>query len=231
MEKSLIDSYKAIGIDVYQGYGLTETSPTIAAVNNTYDKTGTVGFPLPNIEIRIADKDNDGIGEIQVRGPIVFKGYYKNEKATKEVFTKDGWFKTGDLGTIDKKGFLSITGRIKDMIVLNNGKKIFPEEIEFLINKLPYVKESFVYLIEDKQGEQVRTKVVYDEEYIKENLNLSPVEIEEKAWEDIKLINKTLPAYKYIKKVDVTKEELEKTTTLKIKRHIELQKIKESLKK
>lgn len=122
-------------------------------------------------------------------------------------------------------------GRTKDMIVLNNGKKIFPEETESLINKLPYVKESFVYLFKDETDEQVRAKIVYNEEYIKEEMQLSPAELEEKAWEDIKEINKTLPVYKYIKKISLTNKELEKTTTLKIKRHIELQKIKEENKK
>lgn len=122
-------------------------------------------------------------------------------------------------------------GKTKDMIVLNNGKKIFPEETESLINKLPYVKESFVYLFEDGADEQVRAKIVYNEEYIKEELQLSPAELEEKAWEDIKEINKTLPVYKYIKKISLTNIELEKTTTLKIKRHIELKNIqKENIK-
>lgn len=155
----------------------------------------------------------------------------KIKKQQKKLLQKTGWFKTGDLATIDNKGYIRITGRIKDMIVLRNGKKIFPEEIEYLINKLPYVKESFVYLIEDKTGEQVRAKIVYDEEYVKNTLSLSPVEIEEKAWEDIKEINKSLPIYKYIKKINVTNKELEKTTTLKIKRHIEFKKIEEELEK
>lgn len=231
MEPKLIDSFKAIGIDVYQGYGLTETSPCIASINNTYNKSGTIGYPIPNIEVRLSDKDEEGMGELQVRGPIVFLGYYKNTEATKEAFTKDGWFKTGDLVTIDKHGFITLTGRKKDMIVLDNGKKIFPEEIEFLINKLPYVKESMVYAIREKGGVQTCAKIVYNEEYLKDNLNLSTAELEEKAWIDVKEINKTLPAYKYIKKISLTNIELEKTTTLKIKRHIEMEKILKAKKK
>lgn len=225
MDPKLIDNFKAIGIDVYQGYGLTETSPCIASINNTYNKSGTVGFPIQNVEIRISSKDEDGIGELQTRGPNVFIGYYKDEEATKEAFTEDGWFKTGDLATIDKKGFVTIIGRRKDMIVLENGKKIFPEEIESLINKLPYVKESMVYAIKEKNNLQTRAKIVYDEEYLKINLKISEKELAETAWVDIKEINKTLPAYKYIKKVELSNEELEKTTTLKIKRHLEMQKI------
>ncbi len=225
MDPKLINSFKAIGIDVYQGYGLTETSPCIASINNTYNKSGTVGYPIPNVEIRLGDKDKDEMGELQTKGPNVFLGYYENEEATKEAFTDDGWFKTGDIATIDKKGFVTITGRRKDMIVLENGKKIFPEELEFLINKLPYVKESMVYAIKEKNSLQTRAKIVYNTEYLKENLKISEEKLAEKAWEDIKEINKTLPAYKYIKGVDLSNEEFEKTTTLKIKRHIEMEKI------
>ena len=225
MEPKLIDDFKAIGIDVYQGYGLTETSPCIASINNTYNKSGTIGYPIPNIEVRLADIDEEGMGELQARGPIIFLGYYNDDKATKEAFTEDGWFKTGDLAIIDKKGYITITGRRKDMIVLENGKKIFPEELETLINKLPYVKESMVYAIKDKGSLQTRAKIVYDEEYLNENLKISVKELKEKAWEDVKEINKTLPVYKYIRKIDISAEELDKTTTLKIKRHIEMQKI------
>ncbi len=225
MEPKLIDNFKAIGIDVYQGYGLTETSPCIASINNTYNKSGTIGYPIPNVEVRLADIDEEGMGELQARGPIIFLGYYNDDKATKEAFTEDGWFKTGDLAIIDKKGYITITGRRKDMIVLENGKKIFPEELETLINKLPYVKESMVYAIKDKGSLQTRAKIVYDEEYLNENLKISVKELKEKAWEDVKEINKTLPVYKYIRKIDISAEELDKTTTLKIKRHIEMQKI------
>lgn len=228
MDKNLINNFKDIGIDVYQGYGLTETSPCISSANNTYNKAGAIGYPLPNIEFRIADKDEDNIGEIQVKGPIVFLGYYENEKATKETFTEDGWFKTGDLAKIDKEGYIFLTGRRKDMIVLENGKKVFPEELEFLINKLPYVKESMVYAIKEKGSLQVRAKIVYDKEFVETNPDKYSIDnLEEKAWEDVKEINKSLPVYKYIKKIGVTEKELEKTTTLKIKRHIEFKKIEE----
>ena len=105
MDKKLINNFKDIGIDVYQGYGLTETSPCITSINNTYNKAGTIGFPIPNIEIRVADKDENQMGELQVKGPTVFLGYYENEEATKEAFTEDGWFKTGDIVKIDKDGF------------------------------------------------------------------------------------------------------------------------------
>ena len=107
-------------------------------------KPGTVGFPLPDVKVKIDSKDNKEEGEILVKTPTIMLGYYKNEEATKEAIV-DGWFHTGDIGYIDKEGYITITGRKKDMIVLKNGKKIFPEEIESLINKLPYVSESMVF--------------------------------------------------------------------------------------
>ena len=143
MSKDAIECFVNLGINLLQGYGLTETSPVLAGENDKYKKAGSVGFALPGITIEIANPNDEGIGEIKAKGPTIMKGYYENEEATNEVL-KAGWFYTGDLGYIDKEGYLFITGRKKDVIVLKNGKNIYPEELEILINKLPYVAESLV---------------------------------------------------------------------------------------
>ena len=131
--------FNEIGIKTIQGYGLTESSPVLSAENCKYIKYGSVGFPMKNVSLEVVDKDEQGIGEIRAKGPNIMLGYYENEEATNNVF-KDGWYYTGDYGYIDSEGFVFITGRKKNMIVLKNGKKIFPEEVEELVNKIDLVK-------------------------------------------------------------------------------------------
>jgi len=219
LDKETARNYRELGIELVQGYGLTETSPVIAAESWEFMRTGSVGKPMESVDVRIANKDENGIGEIQIRGKNVMLGYYENIDATNAVL-KDGWFSTGDLGYLDKDGYLFITGRQKDMIVLKNGKKVFPEEIETVINRIPGVKESFVYgLDEDGLGcEKVLCKVVYDSEEIKGTTE----EVYDMFWQKIKEINKTLPMYKYIKGMILTDVPLIKTTTNKVKRREEL---------
>ncbi len=220
--------FNEFGIHIVQGYGLTETSPVIAAENDKYAKYGSVGIPMKHTEVKIIDKDEKGIGEIAVKGPNVMLGYYENEEATKEVM-KDGWFHTGDLGYIDKEGFLFITGRKKDMIVLKNGKKVFPEELETLINRNEEIEESFVYGMPDKDDKskiRVAVKVVYNKEEVKEKYgDISDKELFSIIWNKIKEVNKTLPRYKYIMHMILTDEPLIKTTTNKIKRSEEYKKL------
>lgn len=213
--------FNEMGITLVQGYGLTETSPVIAAETPDEMRAGSVGKPLPGVSVRIAEPDADGVGEIQVRGGNVMLGYYENEAAT-EAAVKDGWLCTGDLGYVDRDGFLFITGRQKDMIVMKNGKKVFPEELETLINRLDGVAESFVYGSgEEGLGcDRVLCKVVYDKSYF----DGTKEEIYALLWNNIKEINKTLPMYKYIKGMIITQEPLIKTTTNKIKRKEELAK-------
>ena len=155
-------------------------------------------------------------------------GYYNNEEANKESL-KDGWFYTGDLGYFDKDNFLYISGRCKSVIVLKNGKNIFPEEMETLVNRIDGVKESMIYGKPEEGNEddvKICVKIVYDKEIMKETHGLEDEEkIKEYMWQKVKEINKTMPTYKYIKEVIVTDEELIKTTTQKIKRHEELKKI------
>ena len=217
--------FNEFGIHIVQGYGLTETSPVIAAENDKYAKYGSVGIPMKHTEVKIVNKDKKGIGEITVKGPNVMLGYYENEEATKEVL-QDGWFYTGDLGYLDKDGFLFITGRKKDMIVLKNGKKVFPEELETLINRNEEIEESFVYGMPDKEDKskiKVAVKVVYNKEIVKEKYgDISEEDLYLIIWNKIKEVNKTLPKYKYIMHMILTDEPLIKTTTQKTKRHEEL---------
>lgn len=225
LDKKVAKRFNELGIDLVQGYGLTETSPVIAAENYKKVKYGSIGVPMDNVDIEFENKDENGIGELKVKGPNVMLGYYENPEATKEVL-KNGWFYTGDLGYIDKQGYIFITGRKKDMIVLKNGKKVFPEELEVLINRLEEVKECMVFGMpdnKDKNDVKLTVKVVYDTNIIETKYpNIEKEELEKIIWEKIKEINKTFPPYKYIKNMILTDKELIKTTTKKIKRNEEM---------
>ena len=224
LDKRVAIKFNEMGIHLVQGYGLTETCPVISAENDYYVKSGSCGIPMRSTNVEIVNKDNDGIGEIRVKGPNIMLGYYENEEATKAVL-KDGWFYTGDLGYIDEEGFLYLTGRQKDVIVLKNGKKVFPEELEILVNKLPEVEESFIYGMPQKGDEKdpmIAVEIVYTEEAKKNN---KEQELREILWNKVKEINKSLPPYKYIKNMKITYKQLIKTTTQKIKMKEELAKI------
>ena len=180
---------------------------------------------MKSLEVKIENPDETGSGEIIVKGPSVMLGYYKDEKQTNDVL-KDGWFHTGDLGYLDKDGALFITGRKKDLIVLQNGKKVFPEEIEILVNRLEDVSESFVYALPEKNDPsnvKVAIKVVYDEKVVKSKYkDVDEETLKSIIWDEIKEINKTFPRYKYIKHLILTNKPLIKTSTNKIKRNEEL---------
>lgn len=228
LDNSIDKFFNEIGIRLVQGYGLTETAPVISAENDKYKKAGSVGFPMNHIQVEIVDKDEQGIGEIRTKGPNVMIGYYENEEETAKVL-KDGWFYTGDYGYIDREGFLFITGRKKNMIVLQNGKKIFPEEVEELINKIDLVKESMVFGFPKGNDVLLSVKVQYDEEVANEKYGgKSEEELEKITWEKIKEINQTFPGYKHVKNLIFTKEDFIKTTTAKIKRFEEIKKITEN---
>lgn len=227
MSKDAIQGFLDLGINLLQGYGLTETSPVLAGENDKYKRAGSVGFPLPGLDVKIADANGDGIGEILAHGPTVMIGYVDNQEATDEVL-KDGWFHTGDLGYFDKDGFLFITGRKKDVIVLKNGKNIFPEELEILINKLPYVSESIVFGKTCDDGDyKICAKIVYNIDELKKSFpDASESDYKSLIWNDIKdKVNHTMPAYKYIREIIITDIPLIKTTTQKVKRHEEIKKI------
>ena len=220
-----------LGIRTLQGYGLTETSPVIAGEDNWHVKYGTVGRTMINNTVEIVNKDENGIGEIRVKGPNVMLGYYEMPEETSRVL-KDGWFYTGDLGYLDNDGYLTITGRIKDMIVLKNGKKVFPEELETLVNRLELVEESMVFGMPDKNDKNditLSVKIVYNKETAKEKYDgKTEDELYKIIWEQIKQINTTFPRYKHIQRMILTDEELIKTTTKKVKRQEEMKKIMEN---
>lgn len=226
MDKETIVGFNNFGIELVQGYGLTETSPVIAAESDKEKKPGAVGLALPSLNVKIDNPDENGEGEILVKGPSVMMGYYHNEEENKKAFV-DGWFKTGDYGYITEDGFIYVTGRKKDIIVLRNGKNVYPQEIENLINKIPYVTESLVYQREkDKTDTMLCAKIVYDKDLIKEALGeKTEKEYKDSIWEKIKEINKELPVFKHIKSIMITTEPLIKTTTQKVKRYEELKRV------
>lgn len=230
LDSEVEKGFNDFGIEVYQGYGLTETSPVVAAEHKTCSKPGSIGQLFPSFEGRIDEPNEQGIGELVVKGPSVMLGYYGNKEATDEVI-QNGWFHTGDLAYFDKDDYIFITGRKKDVIVLKNGKNIYPEEVEALINELEGIKESFVFGKADKGDEsdlKLAAKIVYDKDIMKKKFGLEKEEeIKDKIWKDIKEINKTMPTYKYIKEIHITEKELIRTTTLKIKRFEEIKTIKE----
>ncbi len=216
----VIRDYEALGIPMIQGYGMTENAPIIAVNRDYYSKADSVGKPMPGTEVRIIDKDEDGVGEIICRGPSVMLGYYDDPKATAEVL-RDGWLYTGDYGRFDDEGFLYICGRKKNVIVTKNGKNIFPEEIEYLLLDQPFIEEVIVYGTIDKKNDDIVVKAEVFPAY--DNIREKLGDIDEKAVldlikEEIEEINDKMPAYKRVKRFKLRYEEFEKTATQKIRR-------------
>ena len=216
--------FNDLGFTMYQGYGLTESSPVIAAEDDKYRRLGSIGKAFPSLDVKIEDPNEEGVGELLAKGPSIMLGYYNNEEATKETLTEDGWLHTGDLARIDKDGYIFISGRKKFVIVLKNGKNIYPEELETLVNKIEGIKESFVYgKPEDDRDYKICAKIVYDSELAETIFGTKDEEkLKELIWQEVKKVNKTMPAYKYIREITITDKELIKTTTQKIKRFEEI---------
>lgn len=221
LEKGIEEKYRLLGLNLVQGYGLTETSPVVAVGSNKYYRTGSIGKTVPSVSTKLVSINDEGIGELLVKGPSVMLGYYGEEELTKEAI-QDGWFHTGDLAKIDEDGYIYICGRKKSVIVLKNGKNIFPEEMENLVNKIEGVKESFVFgkqQSSDKNDIKINVKIVFDREIIEEAYKVkTDEEIYNALLSKIKEINKTMPKYKAIRGMLLTEVPLIKTTTNKIKR-------------
>lgn len=216
-----------LGILTVQGYGLTETSPTIASETYRYVKKGSCGKVMPNVKAMIADPDDEGIGELVVKGNNVMLGYYDDPEATEEVM-EGGWFHTGDLAYFDDEDYLFITGRKKNVIVMKNGKNVFPEEIENVINFLPYVSESMVFTQNKANDYVLWVKVVMDQEYMREK-GLTKEDVEALFDKDLAKINSDMPAYKMVKHFFLSDLPTIKTTTMKTKRREEIKQIEAEL--
>lgn len=219
-----------IGIEFLQGYGLTETAPIAALTPECDPRVGSVGLPVNCAQIKIHNPNENGEGEIWIKSQTLMLGYYEDEEATKEV-VHDGWFNSGDIGYQDKDGYVYVTGRSKNVIVTQNGKNIYPEEIELLLSKIPEIQECMVYG-KEVEGEKeliISVKVIPNMEEIEKlhGKDLSEEEIHKIIWNKIKEVNKSLTSYKAIKNLEIKHDEFAKTTTMKIKRYVELQKDKE----
>ena len=231
LDYKIEEKYRLLGLNLVQGYGLTETSPVIAVGTKEEYRLGSVGKIVPSAQAKIVDVNSEGIGELIVKGPNIALGYYNDKKATSESF-KDGWFYTGDLAKIDKDGYIFICGRKKSVIVLKNGKNIFPEEMENLVNKIEGVKESFIFgkkQSSDKNNIKINVKIVYDKDIVKEVYRAeTEEEIYKALFEKVKEVNAQMPKYKAIKGMIITENPLIKTTTNKIKRQENLDAIEKS---
>ena len=220
LSPELVRDFDAFGIEICEGYGITECSPLIAVNRHGKVRLRSVGQPVDNCEVRIADPSADGTGEIEARGRNVMLGYFGNEEATAEVFTEDGWFRTGDVGCMDADGYIYITGRKKNIIILSNGKNIYPEEIEEHLYTSPLIGECVVIGRKNSAGDTRITAVIYPSD--------EAVELEGKSEEEklalirdaVNTINRSLPVYKQVRDVELCSEEFEKTTTRKIKRFL-----------
>lgn len=228
LDPTIEQKYRKLGLNIVQGYGLTETSPVIAIGTDKYYKVGSIGKTVPSVEAKLVNCDKDNMGELVVKGPNIMLEYFENKEATEKALI-DGWFYTGDLAKIDDEGYIFICGRKKSVIVLKNGKNIFPEEIENLINKIEGVEESFVFgkqMSEDKEDIKIFAKIVFNEKTVKEAYKVkTQEEIFESINKKVKEINKTMPKYKAIRGITLTQEPLIKTTTNKIKREKNLEQI------
>lgn len=223
VEPEIIRDLNKYGIQTFQGYGLTECSPIVICNSDRENKSDSIGKPIPGVEAKLFNCDENGVGEICVKGPMIMLGYYKNEEATRAVFDYDGWFHTGDLGRVDKNGFYYICGRCKSVIVTSNGKNVFPEELEALLMKEDAVKECIVTGEKDeKDNTIVYVRIFPDVKAVTEingNKKITDEDINRTVADAVRRVNAQVVGYKAIKKFDIVETEFQKTTTSKIKRN------------
>ncbi len=221
IDPTVIENFQALGIPMIQGYGMTECAPIIAVNKVRYSKAASVGLPMPGTEVKIIDKDKNGVGEIICKSDSVMMGYYNNPEETAEVL-QDGWLHTGDYGYFDKEGFLYVCGRKKSVIVTKNGKNIFPEEVEFYLSQSPYIAENLVHgIVDEKTGDTVvKAEVYLDMEAVRADAgdNIHGKDLAAFIKKEIDRINEQMPSYKRVKRFGIRDREFEKTTTRKIKR-------------
>jgi long-chain acyl-CoA synthetase len=222
IDPAILKGMQDLGLHCVQGYGLTECAPILALNRDVIFNNASAGLPLPGVDIRIIDKDENGVGEIIGKGPNVMLGYYENEEATREAIDSDGFFHTGDLGYLDKDNFVIITGRKKNVIITKNGKNIFPEEIEFLLARSELVQESLVSGVVDDEGESLVTAEIFPNmEKIQEQTgetDATSETVRRLIADEVRKVNHMLATYKYIKSFTLRDTEFEKTTSRKIKR-------------
>lgn len=223
IDPEALEGFINFGIEAVQGYGMTESAPVLAAENLFERKSGSIGKSLPGVELRIDEPNEEGIGELIGRGPNVMEGYFENEEETAKTL-QDGWLHTGDLARIDKDGYIFLCGRKKNVIVLRNGKNVYPEELEVLIAALPYVEENMVFGEEKRAGSgdhdlALAAKIVYKKDAMRELYGAETAEeVEKVIRRDIDEINQKLPTYKQMQRLVITDEPMIKTTTGKVKR-------------
>ncbi len=228
IDPAILEFFNDLGFISVQGYGLTECAP-MAALNpdrHKYMRNSSVGHLLPGMEVKIEDKNEDGVGEICVKGPNVMLGYYNMPEETAKVI-KDGWFHTGDLGYVDDEEFIYITGRKKNVIITANGKNVFPEELEYYLGRSSLVSESMVWAQEDESGQDtvivatIKPDMEEVEAAIGKDAAGDDAQVEKLLWTEVDKINENLPFFKKIKRINLRREEFEKTTGKKIKRFVE----------
>lgn len=220
LNQDIIDTFDAVGITILNGYGITECAPLISCNRNRYQKKGSVGCPIIGEEVKIANPDENGEGEICVKGPNVMLGYFKNPEATAEAFDEEGFFKTGDYGKLDDEGWIYITGRLKNLIIFSNGKNVYPEEIENEISRIYGVSEVVVYAGENKakQIKEVIVAEIYPDYEALELHSITKDQVQDYFSEEVKKVNKRMVSYKSVGLVKIRKEEFPKNTTRKIVR-------------
>lgn len=223
IDPEIIKNMNRFGIRTFQGYGLTECAPIVICNSDKDNKYDSIGKPIPGVDAKISKPDENGIGEICVKGPMVMLGYYKDPAATRAAFDSKGWYHTGDLGRVDRDGHYYICGRCKSVIVTTNGKNVYPEELESMLLKEDAVKECIVTGREDERGNTiVFARIFPDMKAIGAmygNRNISDKEVSKAVSDVVKKINSQVVSYKSIKRFEIVSKEFEKTTTSKIKRN------------